>query len=280
MKIIQNTPTHLRLRANLALYRCFDLLVGGFFLMGTIAVASMPGQLNLQCQKTTIGTDCQLATWNLPQLHSQTKAIQLQGVRTENRHNKKGTKLILETTQGDVIVPNFVGVDSVAVEDEINNFLTKSDRSNVDITLKQFVLVHYSICLFFLAIAGFKLLSLLRSPILIKWDFIAESDPTDPSNNSGLLQGTLHGIFWKKYIHYPFSELIKLNTEVVKTRYRKDRYRLNLKLRYTNDLAVSPEGLSESNWREVSSAIATIINIPAPELPLHWLDRLAAYLNK
>jgi hypothetical protein len=280
MKIIQNTPTHLCLQANLALYRCFDLLIGGSFVISTIAVASMPGQLSLQCQKTTIGTDCQVAIWNLPHSHSQTKAIQLQGVRTENHHNKKGTKLILETTQGDVIVPNFVGVDSVAVQDEINDFLAKPDRSNVDITLKQFVLAHYTICLFFLTKAGFKLLSLLRLPMVIKWDFVAESDPTDPSNNSGILQGTLHGIFWKKYIHYPFSELIKLNTEVVKTRYRKDRYRLNLQLRYTNDLAVSPEGLSESNWREVSSAIATIINIPAPELPLHWLDRLAAYLNK
>jgi hypothetical protein len=277
MKILQNTPTHLRLQANLALYRFFDLLIGGFFLISSIFTALTPGQVTLQCQKTNTNTDCQVTIWNLPHLQSRTNSIQLQGARVENHHNKEGDQLILETAQGEITFSNNAldGVDVSAVQQEIHDFLAKPNQSNLDITLEKFVLPYYIFCLFYLTIAGLRVLSLLRSPILIKWDFIAEPDIDGVSNDSGTLHGTLHGIFWKKHINYPFSELIKLNTDIIAVRYKAGpRYRLHLQLRYTNDLELSPESLSKSNWREITSAIATIINIPAPDFPSHWFDRL------
>jgi hypothetical protein len=277
MKIIQNTPTRLRLRSNLALYRFFDLLIAGFFLTISISTALIPGQVRLQCQKTNINTECKLTIWDLPHLHSQTNSIQLQGARVENNHDRKGDLIVLETAQGGVKLSNgsLDGVEASAVQQEIHSFLAKPDQAQLDITLEKFVLMYCIFCLLYLTYAGFKLFSLLRSPFLIKWAFVSESDMTDPSNDSGTLHGTLYGIFWKKQIHYPFSELIKLNTDIITVRYKIGyRYRLNLQLRRTSDLPLSPEGLSASKWREITRAVAPIINTPVPDLPVSCLDRL------
>jgi hypothetical protein len=262
MQIVETTPTQLSLRIDLIQYRLFNLLVGCFFLGTLVYVFLNPSRMELQCQRSVPNIACQVTTWNMLYLHSQTKPIQLQDARAEDHHTHRGMRLILETTGEEIIFPYGLGSNEhpVVSQQEIRDFLDNSSQSQLDVTEDTFGL-DYLIGIFYLVGAGANFGLLLRSPIWIKWNFVLEPDIADHAENIGHLNRTFQGLGWKSYVEHQFDDAIGFETHL-----KTGVNHLNLKLRSGERLALSPVGLSEADWEEVTSAISEILKIDPPQL--------------
>lgn len=270
MKILTKTPTSLHLRENLAKYLFRDLssvLVLSFLLF--IFCFLMPDQMELRCQKTEANIDCQVTTWNMLSLNSQTKSIELQDAQAEKRSYFKGLRLFLKTTQGEIVFPSIFRRDdqhAIYLQDQIRDFLRSSSQPKLNIVEADFGKYILSL----LPLFGWfwrRIPPALRSPVWIEWKFELERDVPDRAERSGRLHGRFRGVFWEKNICHPFSDVVQLNTDIFNGRKHHPEYRLYLKLRSVGEIALSPQGLSEVQWREMTSEISEILQVSLPELP-------------
>jgi hypothetical protein len=272
MKIITKTPTHLHLRANLAKYLLPKLASCLFYGVLVSVFLLSPDRMELQCQRLNADLACQLTTWNMLQLHSQTKFIQLQDAQVENRYRRQGNQLILKTTQGEIIFPHEFGDKDMAVAQlkKVRDFLDNPNQQRLSLEVGNLELVIFK-CLItasYFMLSAFKTLSVLASPIWIKWDFVLEPDISDHPDYQGFLHGRFRGFFWEKEFCHAFSDVVKLDTDLVISKNRNsDTYHLYLRSRSVGEIELSPKNLSEAEWREIAIAISEILQIEPPELP-------------
>jgi hypothetical protein len=130
MKVVAKTPTHLVLQRNLRRDNLFIFLFATVWTGMWVYAFFVPGRMQLQCQRSTTVTTCQVTFWNMLNLHSSTKSIQLKGIRAE-RQIKSGTHLILETEQENIGFAN--GMDTSLIQQQIREFLDNSAQPNLNV---------------------------------------------------------------------------------------------------------------------------------------------------
>ncbi len=267
MKVIAKTPTYLLLQRNL---RRRDILF--LFLFTTVWTSAwvyaffVPGRMQLQCQRSTEVTACEVTFWNMLNFHSSTKSIQLKDARAE-RQIKSGTHLILETEQGEIEFAD--GMDASFVQQQIREFLNNSTQPNLNVQIVQpWTLSGLKIvCL----IGGIiSLPRILKLPINIEWQFVLEADRVvdNRQRTSGQIHRTFQGLDWESYSQYEFTDVIAVDTYL-----SKRSCHLSIKLRSGDRLALSPLGLSKAEWQEVTEAISEMLHIAQPQFPGKLSDR-------
>jgi hypothetical protein len=271
MKILTKTPTSLHLRDNLAKYLFRDLsvvLVLSCLLF--IFLFLTPDRMELRCQRTQTNIDCQVTTWNMLSLNSQTQSIQLQDAQAEKPlYPKGGLRLVLKTTGGEIFFTSMFRRNdqhAIYIQNQIRDFLRNSSQPKLNVVEEDFAKYILSI----LPLFGWfsrRIPLLLRSPVWIEWKFELEPDIADRAAQIGNLRGRFRGFFWKKSICHPFGDVIQLNTDIFNGERRHPEYRLYLKVRSVGEIALSPQGLSEAQWREITGEISEILQIAPPELP-------------
>jgi hypothetical protein len=266
MKVVAKTPTYLLLQRNLRRNNLFIFLFTAVWIGMWVYAFFVPGRMQLQCQRSTKVTTCQVTFWNMLNLHSSTKSIQLRGMRAE-RQIKSGTHLILETERENIGFAN--GMDASLIQHQIREFLDNSAQPNLNAQIVQpWTLSGLQIVCLILGIVSFP--RLLKLPMEIEWKFVldADQDLNDRQRTSGQIHKTFQGLGWESYSQHEFTDVVKLDTYL-----SKRSCHLSMRLRSGDRLALSPLGLSQAEWREVTEAISEIFHIAQPQFPGKLSDR-------
>jgi hypothetical protein len=197
MKVVAKTPTHLVLQRNLRRDNLFIFLFTTVWTGMWVYAFFVPGRMQLQCQRSTTVTTCQVTFWNMLNLYSSTKSIQLKGMRAE-RQIKSGTHLILETEQENIGFAN--GMDTSLIQQQIREFLDNSAQPNLNVQIVQpWTLSGLQIVCLIWGIVSFP--RLLKLPMEIEWKFVldADQDLNDRQRTSGQIHKTFQGLGWESY---------------------------------------------------------------------------------
>jgi hypothetical protein len=267
MKVVIKTSTHLLLQHSLRMRDIlFHILFTTVWTGGWVYALFIPGRMQLQCQKLTVVPACQVTFWNMLNLHSSTKSVQLKGVRAE-RHTKSGTHLILENEQEEIEFTD--GIDAQAIQHRIHEFIDDSAQPNLNVQIvKPWTLSAFQIaCL----ISGIVILPrTLKLPTEIEWEFVLDVDRDlgDRQQTSGQLHRTFQGLSWESYRQYAFADVVELDTYL-----SRRGCHLSMRLSSGEKLQLSPIGLSKAEWQEVTEAISEILHITQPQFPGKLSDR-------
>jgi hypothetical protein len=284
MKIIAKTPTHLHLQANLVKRLLPDL--GWCLCSGALAWTCflVPDQMALQCQRVKMAVDCQVISRNTLSFHSETKSIQLQGAQV-NHYGRQGTRLIIKTTKGEIIfLDSFGDISSsrLAAKQKIDNFLETPEQSQLNVETSNYGTT-YLFCIFYLIMHGVYLFLVLKSPVWIKWEFVCDPNLSDHSERSGKLYGRFRGFFWTQEFCHSFGDVMALNTDVMTGKRRNPwiSYHLHFRLQSIGEVALSPQGLKEAEWREVVNAISEMLQIPPSKVfQRNWWKRFPVEVER
>jgi hypothetical protein len=267
MKVVVKTSTHLLLQHNLRMRDIlFHILFTTVWTGGWVYVFFIPGRMQLQCQRLTVASTCQVTFWNMLNLHSSTKSIQLKGVRAE-RHTKSGTHLILENEREEVEFTD--GMDAQAIQQRIREFIDDSAQPNLDVQIvKPWTLSAFQMTCLIVGIVSLP--RTLKLPTEIEWEFVldVDRDLSDQQRTSGQLHRSFQGLGWKSYRQYEFADVVELDTYL-----SRRGCHLSMKLSSGEKLRLSPMGLSKAEWQEVTEAISEILHITQPQFPGKLSDR-------
>jgi hypothetical protein len=266
MKVVAKTPTYLLLQRNLRRHNLFISLFTTVWTGMWVYALFVPGRMQLQCQRATTVTVCQVTFWNVLNLHSSTKSIQLKDARAE-RQIKSGTHLILETEQEEIEFAD--GMGASLIQQQIREFLDNPAQPNLNVQIVQpWTLSGLKIVCLIVGIISLP--RLLKLPIDIEWEFVLEADRdlNNRERTSGQIHKTFQGLGWESYSQHEFADVVKLDTYL-----SKRSCHLSMKLRSGDRLALSPLGLSQAEWQEVTEAISEILDIAQPQFPGKLSDR-------
>jgi hypothetical protein len=267
MKVVIKTSTHLLLQHNLRRRDIlFHILFTTVWTGGWVYAFFIPGQMQLQCQRLTVVPACQVTSWNMLNLHSSTKSVQLKGVRTE-RHTKSGTHLILENERGEIEFTD--GMDAQEIQQRIREFIDDSAQPNLNVRIvKPWTLSAFQIVCLIVGIISLP--RTLKLPTEMKWEFVldVDRDLSDQQRTSGQLHRIFQGLGWKSYRQYEFADVVELDTYL-----SRRGCHLSMRLSSGEKIRLSPMGLSQAEWQEVTEAISEILHITRPRFPGKLSDR-------
>lgn len=261
MKIITKTPTHLLLQADLRR----DYLISALFMTvwtgGWVFLFFVPGRMQLNCQRHTPEPVCQVTFWNMLNLHSSTKSIQLKGSSVKT-HVKSGPDLILNAGQEEIRFLD--GMDVYLTQQQIRQFLENPAQSSLNVQIDQ-PWTSSAFKTVMLIIGTITLPKFLKEPTEIQWEFILEPDPdcNDKRQSVGQIHETLQGVGWEAYVQHQFTDIVALDI----IRFSKGRYYMSFRLRSGEKLALRSLSRSPAEWKMATNAISELLQISPPELP-------------
>jgi hypothetical protein len=267
MKVVIKTSTHLLLQHNPRMRDIlFHILFATVWTSGWVYVFFIPGRMQLQCQRLTVVPACQVTFWNMLNLHSSAKSVQLEGVRTE-RHTKSGTHLILENEREEIEFTD--GMDAQEIQQRIHEFIDDSAQPNLNVQIvKPWTLSAFQIACLIVGIVSLP--RTLKLPTKIKWEFVLDVDRDlgDRQRTLGQLHRTFQGLGWESYRQYEFADVIELDTYL-----SRRSCHLSMRLISGERLQLSPMGVSKAEWQEVTEAISEILHITQPQFSGKLSDR-------
>jgi hypothetical protein len=267
MEIVEKTPTRLYLRDDLSKYFIAAMILFSFAWSAfSIVELLQPTQMQLNCQKSAIATDCQVTIQNVLNPHARTQNIQLHQVRLEKRRRQPPI-ILLYTNQGILTSPP----DNAAydLEQKIHHLLKQSDSNTLQAELSVAWSAYPSKLISLVIVLGSWMMFLIF-PVQTEWHFEQDLDGNlvDRGRTSGKIYGRFKGLGWQRYVQYEFDDVIRLGTEVrIGKGTQNSLYHIGFQIRPSRNISLSPSGVSEDEWHEITQAISEILQIAPPRLP-------------